>query len=113
MQAVVRRLRTEKSPALLELMELDHALGDILEGLELLAVALSELHLASKSVETPTAEERRPRPSALQEDTVRVTTHAAQILAAFCTVRREVVQWNIVPARRSEPGANGGSSPDS
>ena len=112
MREVVRRLRSENSEAVLELLEFDYALDEFLRNFELLAVASQEVDAAVRNLAT--ARDQGPeRVSAAQDHAGRLNAMATQILGAFREMRGAVSDWNIAEARlpSSQPARGGDSSP--
>ena len=81
-----------------------------MENLELLAAGSSKIELASKNLRVPDTD---GAVSSLQAGTVRISTHAKQILVAFRAIHREILRWNIAPALSNHSGGNGSSGPGS
>jgi hypothetical protein len=111
MREVVRRLHSEDSEAVLELLEFDYALEEFLRYFEAHAAASQELHAAVRNL-AATDDESVERLSAVQDRAGRVNASAAQILAAFRAMRSAVTGWNIAATRRpsSQPQGRGNSS---
>lgn len=107
MRAVVRRLHSENSEAVLELLEFDYSLDEFLRTLESLTVASQELHSALRDVASD--DESFARVSAVQERAGRLNATATQMLGAFRMLRGAVKTWNIAEARRpsSKPSGAG------
>ena len=112
MRAVVRRLHTENSEAVLELLEFDYALDEFLRILETFTVASQELHSALRNVATDDLSFARV--SAVQDRAGRLNATATQILGAFRMLRDAVKTWNIAEARRpsTKPSGSGSSLPE-
>ena len=110
MREVVRRLRSENSEAVLELLEFDYALDEFLRHFEVLAVASQEVHAAVRNLAT--RDQDPERFSAAHDHAGRLNTIATQILGAFREVRKAVSDWNIADARlpSSQPARDGDSS---
>jgi len=112
MREVVRRLHSEDSEAVLELLEFDYALDEFLRILEIFTVASQELHSAVRNVATD--DQMFARVSAVQDRAGRMNATATQILGAFRMLRDAVKTWNIAEARRpsSMPSGPGSSQPE-
>lgn len=97
MRDVVQRLRAEQSSALLDILKLDRTLEDAVQKLALLAVASSEIQVMTESIGLPPSGEDRQRVIELREGATKLGVHAAEVLLDLCTLRREVLGWNIWP----------------
>ena len=113
MRAVVRRLHTENSEAVLELLEFDYALEEFLRCFETHAAASQELYAGVRNL-SATDDDSIERLSAVQDRAGRLNASAAQILAAFRAMRSAVKSWNIAATRRpsNQPQGRGNSSPE-
>ena len=112
MREVVRRLHSEESEAVLELLEFDYVLDQFLSYFEAHAAASQELYVAVRNL-TGTDDESVERLNAVQDRAGRLNAGAAQMLAAFRGMRSAVGEWNIAATRRpsSQPSGRGNSAP--
>ena len=97
MHDVVQRLRADRSSALLDILKLDRTIEDAVQKLALLAVASSEMQVMTENLDVPPSGEGRERVIELRERASRLGIHAAEVLLDLCTLRREVLGWNIWP----------------
>lgn len=112
MRDVVRRLHSEDSPAVLELLEFDCAMDAFLRSFERHVAAAQELYVRMRCLGA-SGDEAVEYFSAVQDRAGRLSANASQILAAFQSMRNAVATWNIPAARRpsSQPHGPANSSP--
>ena len=112
MRAVVRRLHSVNSEAVIELLEFDYALDELLRILEELTGSAQELHALVRGV-AGFGEESVQQLDVAQDHSGRLHARTTQILAAFRMLRAAVKSWDIAEARRpsTNPSPSGNSSP--
>ena len=94
MRQVVRRLRTEKSQAWLELSELDDLIDRLLQHLGGLTEATLELYLASQSL-MPASSDSLGYLGTVHEQAGRLVNITAHLLTSFLELERRVESWGI------------------
>ena len=96
MHQVVQRLRVEKSPAWLELSELDDLIDLLLQHLGALTESSLELYLASQSLmPAATANDGFGYLETVHEQAGRLVNINAHLLTSFLELERRVDSWEI------------------
>jgi len=109
MREVVKRLHSENSEAVLELLEFDYTLSELLRNLEMLATVAQEVHSAVRHLDV-SEQGGLERLSAAQDRACSMSASTTQLLGAFREMRHAVAGWNIADARRPSNKPSGGSN---
>lgn len=95
MRHVVQLLRVEKSPAWLELSEVDDLIDRLLQHLGGLTEASLELYLASQSLMPATGSDSLGYLGTVHEQAGRLVNITAHLLTSFLELERRVESWEI------------------